>query len=168
MGMATDEFTPELSRLEKDYQLLTELHGDGESRTYLARHLKLNRDVTITVVRSPVAEDGNALAHFASDARLLMTTRHPNVVPVIAGLWLDDSTFAIVRARVRGSTADELIRASGPIPVVRVAATVRKASEAIAWARSAGVVHRNVSTREVVFQQGSGRILLSFVPGPVP
>src|SRR4051812_6018247 len=102
--MPTDDLNADLSKLEKDYQLLTELHGDGDSRTYLARHLQLNRDVTITLLRAPTGDDGNALAQFAADTRLLMTDRHQSMVPVIEGLWLDDKTFAIVRARVRGSS----------------------------------------------------------------
>ena len=39
----------DLSKLDKNYQILTELHAEAGSRTYLARHLQLNRDVTITV-----------------------------------------------------------------------------------------------------------------------
>src|SRR5215212_12213343 len=101
--MPNNDRSLDLSKLDKNYQLLTELRREGDSRTFLARHLQLNRDVTITVVRAPDGDDGNSLTHFAADARLLTTMRHPNIIPIIEAIWLDEKTFAVVRARVRGS-----------------------------------------------------------------
>jgi uncharacterized protein YecT (DUF1311 family) len=163
--MPTDAFTPDLSKLDKNYQVLTELGAEAASRTYLARHLRLNRDVTITVTWL-VGDDNNALTHFAADAHLLMATRHPNVVPVIEGIWLDERTFAIVRARVRGTTLEQMI-ASGPLPMPRVSTTIQQLESALSWARGCGVVHRSVTPRSIVFQQGNGRAFVSFEPRPL-
>src|SRR5438067_6786887 len=96
-----------ISKLDSDYQILTELQRSGESRTYLARHLTLNRDVTITVTQA--AGDKSHLMRFAADAEKLVNERHPNIVPVIEGRWLGDDAYAVVRARVRGSTLDQLL-----------------------------------------------------------
>ena len=160
--MPNDAVNPDLSKLDKNYQILTELHAEGNSRTYLARHLQLNRDVTITVTWL-VDDDHNALTHFAADAHLLTAMRHPNVTPVIEGIWLDEQTFAIVRARVRGSTLEQEI-AAGPAPIAHVATTIQQVESAIGWARRSGVVHRNVTARSIVFQQGNNRVLLSLEP----
>jgi uncharacterized protein YecT (DUF1311 family) len=162
--MPNPDFSPDLSKLDKNYQVLTELHAEGDSRTYLARHLQLNRDVVITVVRAPAPDDGNALTHFAADAKLLTTMRHPNVIPVIEGIWLDDRTFAVVRARVRGSTLDQLISAVGPVPIARVSTTIQQIHAALAWARAGGVVHRRITPHSVIFQQGNGRVLIALEP----
>ena len=59
--------------------------------------------MTITVVGA--GDNDAALPHLASDARLLTAMRHPNIIPVIEGIWLDARTFAVVRARVRGIAA---------------------------------------------------------------
>jgi len=165
--MPIDDFTPDLSKLGSDYQVLTELHSDRDARTYLARHLGLNRDVTITVVRAARDEgqgSGNDLSHFASDARLLATMRHPSVIPVIEGRWLGNDAFAIVRARVRGSTLDELVSAMGPLPLPRTAGTLEDVNATLEWARANGVVHRHVSPHSLVFPQGSGRVLVALEP----
>ena len=103
--MTPDPLAESLRKLEDRYQILTELHHCGESRTYLARHLELNRDVTITVARAN--SDKAFLNAYAADAEILKTKRHPNIMPVLEGTWLDDDTFAVVRARVRGSTLDQ-------------------------------------------------------------
>ena len=168
-GADAGALPPDLGKLEGDYQVLTELHETADSSTYLARHLGLNRDVTITVVRP--AEPGareNVLAQFAADARLLASMRHSNVIPVIEGRWLDSGAFAIVRARVRGSTLDQLLDAIGPMPAPRVAATLRAVHDGLGWARANGIAHRHVTTSAIVYQQGSGRILYSLDPPPEP
>ena len=164
-----DDFAPQLSKLESEYQILTELHRSADSRTYLARHLEFNRDVTITIVRAAAGDlaGESALRHFASDARALTTMRHANVIPVIEGRWLDDGSFAIVRARVRGSTLEQVLDAAGPMAPARAAWALEQVSGALAWARANGISHRYVSASALMFQQGSGRVLLSLDPPPV-
>jgi uncharacterized protein YecT (DUF1311 family) len=166
--MSSDPPDPsvDLSKLEGDYQILTELHRDGDTPTYLARHNGLNRDVTIEVVRA--AGDRSYLEAFAQDAKILAEKRNAAIVPVIEGRWLDDHTFAIVRARVRGSTLDQLLSAIGTMPEPRVSSTLRQIAAALGWARVNGVMHRRVSPQSVVFQQGSGRVLIALEPWPNP
>lgn len=161
-AMPSADYTPNLSSLEQDYQILTELRRSGESRTYLARHLGLNRDVTITVVHATDAAAFQMLTQFAADTRILAKARHPNIIPIIEGRMLANDTFAVVRARVRGSTLDELVSELGPLPLPRAA--LQDIFAALEWARKGGIFHRELSPDDVVFQQGSGRVLLAFDP----
>lgn len=158
------ELPAELSKLNDTYDVLAELHRIGDTPTYLARHKELGRDVTITVVHVPGGGDNNTLTHFASDARLLATMRHPNIIPVLEGRWLDADSFAVVRARVRGSTLEQVLSAVGPMPIPRVADTLGSVNEALEWARTNGVVHRRVSAESVFFQQPTGRVMLALEP----
>jgi uncharacterized protein YecT (DUF1311 family) len=152
---------PDLSLLESDYQILTELHRSDDSRTFLARHLGLNRDVTITVVHGA---NTDSLKGYDADVARLIALRHQHVIPVIEGRWLGDHEYAIVHARVRGSTLDQLISAVGAVPLPRAASALEQTYEAIVWARECGIVNRHVTPDELVFQQGSGRVLLALTP----
>jgi serine/threonine-protein kinase len=145
--MPNDGFAPNLTKLERNYEILSELHREDASRTYLARHIGLNRDVTITVVGAGL--DDVALSHLASDARLLATIRHRNIIPIVEGIWLDGRTFAVVRARVRGSRLDQMIEKTGPVPIGQVATTIQSVRDAISWARENGIVHRRVTPSSV-------------------
>jgi uncharacterized protein YecT (DUF1311 family) len=158
---------PDLGKLDRDYQILTELQRSDASRSYLARHLQLHRDVTITVFRK-TRDNRSSLTRFAADVARLKTLRHPNIIPVIEGRWLDDGTFAVIRARVRGGSLDQLIGAVGvgPIPLARVASTLEQVRSALEWARSNVLANRHLSHDEMIFQQGSGRVLLGFDPPP--
>jgi uncharacterized protein YecT (DUF1311 family) len=160
--MPNTDFTPNLSSLEQDYQILTELHGTGDSKTYLARHLGMNRDVTITVVHAGDAAGVQMLTQFAADTRILAKARHPNIIPIIEGRMLANDTFAVIRARVRGSTLDQLVSELGPLPLPRAA--LQDIYAALEWARKGGIFHRQLSPDDVVLQQGSGRVLLAFNP----
>jgi uncharacterized protein YecT (DUF1311 family) len=166
--MASDrpEFTPDLSKLDNRYQILTELSRSGDTRAYLARHLELNRDVVIQVLRLPAEADAASAEHLASDARALASSRHQHVIPVLEEVPLGPGAFAVVRPRVRGTTLEQLISTVGTIPNVRVADTLEQVSSALDWARTQGIVHRFVSPSGVVFQQGSGKVLVAFEPNP--
>lgn len=161
-AMANVDYTPDLSGLEHDYQILTELHRSGDSRTYLARHLGLNRDVTITIVHATDAAEYQSLTQFAADTRILAKARHPNIIPIIEGRQLANDTFAVVRARVRGSTLHQMVAAIGAVPLPRAA--LQDIFSALEWARKGGIFHRHVSPDDLIFQQGSGRVLLAFDP----
>jgi len=72
-----------------------------------------------------------------------------------------------VRARVRGSTLDQLVSAIGPVPIARVATTIQQIQAALEWARSDGVVHRRITPQSLVFQQGNGRVFVSLELSPL-
>jgi uncharacterized protein YecT (DUF1311 family) len=155
----------DISKLGGDYQILTELDAGSGSRTYLARHLRLNRDVVITAYDGI---DRTALAQFADDVSRLIALRHPNVIPIIDGRWIGDATYAVVRARVRGATLHQVVDTEGAMPPAQVDETLRQIANALAWARGKGIVYRGVSPDALIFQQGSGRPLVAFEPSTAP
>jgi uncharacterized protein YecT (DUF1311 family) len=157
----------DVTKLGNDYQILTELHATAASRTYLARHLRLNRDVVITAYGAAGPRDREALVGYAEDVKRLAALRHPNIVPVIDGRWISDDSFAVILARVRGTTLQQIVTAEGAMPPAQVDDALRNVASALAWARGKGIVHRQVSPNSLVFQQGSGRPLLSFEPATV-
>lgn len=156
---------PNLSKLDSDYQILTELHRSAESVTYLARGTALNRDVAITVYQA--TGDVSHLSAFASDVEALKADKHPSIVPVLDGRWLDDSTYAVVHARVRGSTLDQLTSAVGALPPAKAEAALRDVEGALTWARGKGIVQRHVSPESLLFQQGNGRAMVAFEPSRI-
>src|SRR5512146_2565896 len=105
--------TPDLSKLDNRYQILTALNRAGDSRAYLARHLALNRDVMIQVVRLPEGADEPSAEHLASDARPRASSRHAHISPGRGEIALGDRTYAVVRPRVRGTTLEQLISTVG-------------------------------------------------------
>jgi len=162
-----------LNSLGDQYEILSEIRRDDRRALYLARHRSLGRDVVISVVRVPGGQANNELTHFTWDARLLATLKHENVVPVVEGRWLDADTFAVVHALVRGSTLGETLAAAGRFSMDKVAASLDQIRRALDWARANGIIHRQLTTDTVLFQQGTGRAMLALgltplAPGDTP
>src|SRR5215510_1882540 len=158
--MSSDGLSPDLSgSIANDYEIISDLRESSSTRSYLARHRKLNRDVTVTVVSVP-AKSRNALEHFASDARMLSVMRHRNIVPVIEGRWIPTGGFAVVRARVRGTTLEDAIREDGALPGPRVGDILEQVKAVLEWARDNGIMNRGISASSIVLQQGSGRVMI--------
>lgn len=162
--MSSDGLNPDLSSIANDYEIISDLRESASARSYLARHRKLNRDVTVTV--SVPAKSRNALEHFASDARMLSVMRHRNVVPVIEGRWIPSGGFAVARARVRGTTLEESIREDGALPGPRVGDILEQVKAALEWARDNGIMNRGITASSIVLQQGSGRVMIELDPSP--
>ena len=108
------------------------------------------------------------------DTPVIFVTAHNDEAAETLGLALGAVDFiskpvnpAIVRARVRGATLDQLVQTTGAMPVARVATTLEQVHSAIEWARNNGIVHRYVEADAIVFQQGSGRVLIELDPAPL-
>lgn len=158
--------TDDMSTPGQDDAVRGELHHSNDSSVYAARHVALDREVTVTVVRLAADRDPRALECFASDARLLSRLHHPNVLPVIESRWLSEDSFAIVRPQVRGSTLAQLLSEGEDIPVWRVASVVEQVHGALEWARGNGIVNRHISADSVVFQRNNDRVVVALAPSP--
>ena len=77
----------------------------------MAHDTKLGRDVAIKVLPSSLVADGERLARFKREARVLAALNHPNIAAIYG---LED--HAIVMELVDGPTLAERISA-GPIPL---------------------------------------------------
>lgn len=162
--MTTQE-TTDFAPLADRYEVIGELGGRRDMRTFIARPLGGGDDVLVSVVRPLDGDEGNALSHLATDARRLSGRSHPNLVPVLEAHWLPDDSLAIVTARLTFPTLEDLlVRRDEAFAPPRVATILREINAALEWARSEQIVHRAVDPASIHVEPGSDRVLLSFVP----
>lgn len=158
---AKTDFAPLADR----YEVIGELGGRRDTRTFIARPRGGGDDVLVSVVRPLDGDEGNALSHLATDARRLSGRSHPNLVPVLEAHWLPDDSLAIVTARLTFPTLEDLlVRRDEAFAPPRVATILREINAALEWARSEQIVHRAVDPASIQVEPGSDRVLLSFVP----
>ncbi|HYD54983.1 MAG TPA: hypothetical protein VEA99_20270, partial [Gemmatimonadaceae bacterium] len=153
--------------LEDEYDLLSELRHGEASSTWLAHERAAHRDVVITIVRPHGLPRRELLAEIGADQQMLAARRTAGVVPVLGLHWLSDGSLAIIRPRVRGTTLAQLLQSTGALPLDRAVGILREIGEQLDWARRIGIRHRELGADSVCFQQGNGRVLLSFGPAPV-
>lgn len=160
--------TPDLSALDGQYELLGELRGGTEARTYLGKRRRDGLAVMITVVRPPNGGENNALSHFASDAQMLARITHPRVPQVLDGRWLGNDAYAVISERVPGTTLAELLSTGARMSNPNISTVLQDVDSVLEWARNQGVVHRGVTEDALWFEQGTDRTIVMLSLTPIP
>src|SRR5687767_4949380 len=98
-----------LDQLAEAYEVIGEMSGREDARTFMGKRLADGADVLIAVAQTPAGDEGNALSHLAADANLLSGRVHRNLLPIVEGRWLGTDAFAIVSERVNARSLGELL-----------------------------------------------------------
>lgn len=152
--------TPEFSAGGRlgNHHILSLLGKGGMGEVYLARDLKLGREVAIKILPAEFARDPDRLARFEREARLLAQLKHPNIAAIHA-LEEDGETRFIVLEYVPGETLAERLQ-SGPLPPSEALPLLEQIAAALAAAHEQGIVHRDLKPANIkVTPQGQVKVL---------
>ena len=153
------EFIALQAALVGEYSLDRELGRGGMGIVYLAREVRLARPVAIKVLPPALAARPDLRDAFLSEARTAAGLTHPNIVSVYAAGERGGFAY-IVMAYVEGMTLGERIRSRGPLLPGQAARLLREVSWALAYAHSAGIVHRDVSAENIFLERGTDRAIV--------
>ncbi len=154
--IATTAHTPQ----SQERYTLTRLHASGGlGRIWLARDDNMGRDVALKDLRPERANNPSTWARFLREARVTGQLEHPNIVPVYeVGHGSNDQPFYTMRF-VRGRTLSEAARdyhnpeRKGQPETMRLRELLNAfvgVCNAIAYAHSRGVIHRDLKPQNVV------------------
>ncbi len=148
-GLTEPTFAPPgcLGRYE-----IREILGRGSSSVvYRALDTKFDRDVALKVLHGDAFGGPDRAKRFRSDARIAAQLRHPNIVPLHDTDELDGVRF-IDMELIHGETlAARVHRQKGrPLDPIEAAKLVRKIADALDYAHSAGVIHRDVKPSNIL------------------
>ncbi len=147
-----------IGRTIKNFHVTAELGAGGMGLVYRARDTNLNRDVAIKVVPDVFSGDGERLARFEREARLLATLNHPNVGAVY-GLEEADGQRFLIMELVEGEDLSARI-ARGPIPFDDVLEIALQIASALEVAHEQGIIHRDLKPANIrVTEDGRVKVL---------
>jgi WD40 repeat protein len=135
--------------------------GSGASGVvYLAFDTVLDRDVALKLPHPGLLEGSKAAERFLREAKAAAQLHHPNIVPVFdAGR--DASRYYIASAYIEGRTLSELIDIKPP-PPAKAAAIASLLAEALHYAHSLAIVHRDVKPSNIIVDHEGRPHLLDF------
>ena len=147
---------PLRSALLDRYRLEREIGAGGMATVYLARDLKHDRDVALKVLRPELAAVLGA-DRFLAEIKVTASLQHPNIVPLFDSGEVEGRPFYVMPFVAGESLRDRLAR-DRQLPVEEALAVARQVADALAYAHSLGVVHRDVKPENILLAGGHALI----------
>lgn len=144
------------------YLIENEIGRGGMAVVYKATDLRLNRPVAIKVLPPDVAFNGDVKVRFIREAQTAAQLSHPNIVPIYS---VDDregdSIVYFVMSYVDGESLGVRLSREGAWPIDQTIRVLRDVADALAYAHSHGVVHRDIKPDNILIDRASGRPLVT-------
>ncbi|MYN68548.1 MAG: serine/threonine protein kinase [Acidobacteria bacterium] len=139
------------------YRLIRRLGRGGMGAVYLARDLRLERDVAVKTLTGMSA---SRLMGMKPEAWAMATVTHPAVVQIYGVESWRGRPFLVVEFLAGGTLKDRLRH--GPLPAPQAVAAAALLSDALAALHDAGYLHGDVKPSNVGFTSGGSPKLLDF------
>jgi serine/threonine protein kinase len=148
------------SRLGK-FELVECLGTGAFGQVFKAIDTELDRPVAVKVLRGGAGASRDDVDRFLREARSAARLRHPGIVAIHATGQAPDGSPFLVEEFVHGSTLAASIK-DGPLDPRRAAEIVAGLADALAYAHSHGVIHRDVKPSNVMLDPEGHAHLMDF------
>jgi WD40 repeat protein/tRNA A-37 threonylcarbamoyl transferase component Bud32 len=131
-----------------DYELEAEIAHGGMGVVYRARQVSLDRTVALKMILAGQLASTAEVRRFRTEAEAAAQLDHPGIVPIFeVGEHQGRHYFSM--GYIPGQSLAHAI-AGGPLPQSRAAEILREVAEAVAYAHSRGVVHRDLKPGNIL------------------
>lgn len=149
------------SRKLGEYEILEQIGAGGMAAVFRGVQPSIGREVAVKVLRkSLMDQDQSFYQRFIREVELIASLQHPHILPVYD--FGEAYGYAyIVMAYLRGGTLADLI-AQGPMEVDAVLRVVDQLSDALDYAHSHNVIHRDFKPANVMLDEQQNTYLADF------
>jgi serine/threonine protein kinase len=137
-----------------------EIGRGGSGVVYRGTDLKLGRQVAIKVLPPELAYNESVRTRFLREAQTAAGLNHPNIVPIYSVDEREGIVYFVMSLVVGQSVASHLAT-EHQWPVDRTERVLREVADALAYAHSRGVIHRDIKPDNVLIERDTGRALVS-------
>ena len=145
--------------VSSQYELLRLLGQGGMGSVYLARERLLERLVAIKVLRSELVH-GDARERFIREARTAARLTHPHIVPLYSFGQAGDTLYYIM-GFVEGESLEDRLKRTSRLNPSEARRILAELADALEYAHSNGVVHRDIKPDNILIDRASGRAILT-------
>ena len=146
------------------YEVLQPIGRGGMGVVFLARQLSLDRKVAIKVVPRELTENPDFASRFDREAAVLAKLSHPNIVTIYERGNVNGQPYIIMEfiEGTEGNLPQDLrhLLRSGPLASHIIRRLTLELADALAYAHSQGIIHRDVKPSNVLIDR-HGRVKLT-------
>ncbi len=129
------------------YRIVEKIGEGGMGEVWKALDTTLDREVAVKFIPEQFAKDGERLARFVGEARMLAALNHPGIA-AIYGLHESEGRRFIAMELVPGEDLAQRL-ARGPLAVKDAIDVARQVADALEAAHEQGVVHRDLKPANI-------------------
>lgn len=140
-----------------DYKLEAIIGEGGMATVYKGYQISLNRPVAVKVLYH---QEGSSLARFKREAKVIASLRHRNILIIYQYDDYEGMPY-IAMEYIAGGTLEDRLKGE-PMDWKRVINLIVPIAEALHYAHSHGVVHRDVKPSNILMPQEDWPVLADF------
>jgi hypothetical protein len=142
------------------YQIVAPLGEGGMAAVYKAYQPGIERYVALKVLPRQFGLDPQFVARFEQEAKILAKLQHPHILPVFDYGRADGYAY-IVMPFIQSGTLTGSMR-GGPLPLARIRRIMSQVGDALDYAHSQGLIHRDVKPSNVLLDERDNCLLTDF------
>ena len=149
------------ARANPRYPIIEELGRGGMGVVYKARDTVLDRIVAYKVLPPDLKSHDEVIKKFNKEATSLAKLHHPYIVTVFDAGGIGGEYYFVMEF-VEGRNLKDVIREKGALPIPQAVGLFREMADALSYAHTKGVIHRDIKTSNVMLQNDGHIKLMDF------
>ena len=151
---------PRIGDVIEGYEILKPLGAGGMGRVFQVRNTLSNRIDAMKILLPDLASDPDLAARFLSEIQVLGTLSHPNIASLYTAFRVGERIVMILEF-VEGEPLNARLKA-GRLPPGEALGYVGQVLEAVGYAHSKGVVHRDIKPGNIILTATGSVKLVDF------